>query len=117
MWLLFSQRMACPTRRVFSLDRGGTLSNTLPNVVAIAEDARTGGPQGDEPRIRTFVIGVGSELTALNQIADAGGTTDAFLVDAEENVEQAFTEALNDIRREALTCNFDIPEPDRGSNR
>ena len=65
------------------------------------------------PAVPTFVIGVGSELGALNQIAQAGGTTSAYLVDTGGNVTQQFIDALNEIR-EAGVCTFQIPEPTGG---
>jgi hypothetical protein len=66
------------------------------------------------PKILTFVIGVGSSLTALNGIAAAGGTTSAFLVDTNGNANQQFLDALNQIRGTALGCNYSIPLPTTG---
>ena len=54
----------------------GSMPNTLENAIAVAAAAKSGNPS-----IATFVIGVGSELTALNAISQAGGTGDAILVD------------------------------------
>lgn len=81
------------------------MPNTLANIVKVAQDAAT-----TRPRIPIFVIGVGSELTALNQISQAGGTGDAFLVDTADNIQKAFLEALNDIRR-SMACAYDVPDP------
>lgn len=64
--------------------------------------------------ILTFVIGVGSSLNALNGIAAAGGTMQAFLVDANANAGQAFLDALNAIRGTALSCSYKIPVPTNG---
>jgi hypothetical protein len=66
------------------------------------------------PKISTFVIGVGSSLTALNGIAAAGGTGQAFIVDTTQNVNQQFIMALNAIRGAALGCNYKIPVPSVG---
>ncbi len=83
---------------------GGT-PNSLANVVAVAQAAATG-----KPAVPVFVIGVGSELTSLDQIAKAGGTTSAFLVDTSKDIQSAFLDALNDIRRE-LACEYKVPPP------
>ncbi|MBS2027500.1 MAG: VWA domain-containing protein [Deltaproteobacteria bacterium] len=67
------------------------------------------------PSIRTFVIGVGSSLSALNGIASAGGTNAAFIVDTTQNVNQQFLDALNNIRGTALGCQYTLPTPDAGT--
>lgn len=67
------------------------------------------------PKILTFVIGVGSSLTALNGIAAAGGTGQAFIVDTNQNVNQQFLDALNQIRGAVLSCNYLIPVPTKGN--
>jgi len=66
------------------------------------------------PSVSTFVIGVfaGNDPTAkatVDQIAAAGGTTSAFYVDANQNVNQAFLDALNAIRGTKLACEYQIP--------
>ena len=66
------------------------------------------------PKIATFVIGVGSSLSALNGIAAAGGTTSAFLVDTNANVNQQFLAAMNAIRNSA-SCTYQIPLPSSGT--
>jgi hypothetical protein len=66
------------------------------------------------PKILTFVIGVGANLGALNGIAAAGGTGQAFLIDQNPNVQQAFLDALNAIQGQALPCSYVIPEPAGG---
>lgn len=67
------------------------------------------------PKILTFVIGVGSALSNLNQIAQAGGTNSAFIVDTTGNVGQQFIDALNAIRGAALACEYLIPKPEAGT--
>jgi hypothetical protein len=67
------------------------------------------------PKILTFVIGVGSSLSALNGIAAAGGTIQAYLVDTGGNVNMQFLAAMNAIRGEALGCVYSIPLPTDGS--
>jgi hypothetical protein len=61
------------------------------------------------PSMMTFVIGVGSSLTSLNALAQAGGTGQAFVVDTSANVAQQFTDALNKIRGQAVPCDFKVP--------
>jgi hypothetical protein len=66
------------------------------------------------PKILTFVIGVGTSLGALNGIAAAGGTGQAFIVDPNGNTAQQFLDALNKIRGTALGCTYQIPVPKNG---
>ncbi len=61
------------------------------------------------PSIPTFVIGVGSSLTSLNALAAAGGTGTAFIVDTGGNVGQQFAAALDQIRGQAISCDFGVP--------
>lgn len=83
----------------------GCDQNDIGDVVAVA--------QSGLPDILTFVIGVGSELVALNQVAAAGGTGQALMVDTGGNVEQQFVDAMNAIQDEAaIQCEFLIPEPE-----
>jgi hypothetical protein len=79
-------------------------ANTLDNAVLVATEAFAGNPS-----IPTFVIGVGGELTALNAIAKAGGTSSAILVDTGKNAEAAFLQALDTIRKRAVPCDYEIP--------
>jgi von Willebrand factor type A domain-containing protein len=90
---------------------GDNSSNTLlqqVEAIAAAGVAQT-------PKILTFVIGVGSDLTSLNGIAQAGGTGTAFIVDTSMNVSQQFLTALNKIRGAALGCQYKIPVPAGGA--
>src|SRR5262249_46620595 len=57
---------------------------------------------------------VGSSLTNLNGIAQAGGTSQAYLVDTGGNAQQQFLDALNKIRGQALGCVYSIPLPEAG---
>lgn len=65
------------------------------------------------PSVKTFVIGVGPELGFLNGVAQAGGTGQAFLVDAGPNTTQQFLDALADIRNTGA-CSLQIPAPTDG---
>jgi hypothetical protein len=79
--------------------------STVDAVSAVAGDAAS-----TEPPISTYVIGVGSSLSNLDQIATAGGTDHAFLVDTRGDTAQSFTLAMNAIRGEAaLPCRYDLP--------
>jgi len=85
----------------------GAKANTIENAVAVAGAAFKG-----TPSIPVFVIGVGSELTALNAIGQAGGTGDAVLVDTAADAQAAFLKALDNIRRAAIPCDFPLPSTD-----
>jgi len=82
----------------------------IPGIASIAASA-----VASSPSILTFVIGVGSSLTNLNDIAVAGGTQQAFIVDTNQNVTQQFLDALNAIKGTALGCTYSIPEPEMGN--
>jgi hypothetical protein len=98
------------TVHVFATDGDPTeCDTTLSNIDGIAAAGANGAPS-----ILTFVIGVGSSLTALNGIAAAGGTTSAFIVDTNQNTNQQFLMALNAIRGSALGCVYTIPKSDGG---
>ncbi len=60
------------------------------------------------PSVETFVIGIGSELSVLNQLAAAGGTQKAYLIGA--NPSQEFADAFADIRAHGY-CHYQIPTP------
>jgi hypothetical protein len=69
------------------------------------------------PSISTFVIGVFSPEDRqdgaddnLNQIARAGGSDQAFIVETSGDVEQDFRDALDEIRGTRLPCEFQIPK-------
>ncbi|NUP04745.1 MAG: hypothetical protein HOW73_01660 [Polyangiaceae bacterium] len=68
------------------------------------------------PPVLTFVIGVGGSVGALNGIAQAGGTNQAFMIDQDPDVQQAFLDALNTIQGQAIPCAFLIPEPPPGED-
>ncbi len=71
---------------------------------------------GGNPKILTFVIGVGSSLASLNAIAAAGGTGQAFLVDTNGNVVTQFQAALQAIQGKAIGCAYAIPKPPAGQS-
>jgi hypothetical protein len=86
----------------------------IPSIAQIAADGVAGAPS-----VLTFVIGVfaGNDMGAkadLDQIAASGGTQQAFLVDAAQDVTQQFIDALNAIRGEKLACEYLVPAPPEG---
>jgi hypothetical protein len=98
-----------PGRKVVAViatdgDPTGCTGNTPADVATLAANALSG-----PSRIQTFVIGVGRSLANLNQVAKAGGTTQAFLTDTSSNLEGEFAAALESIRTLASPCAFEIP--------
>ncbi len=86
------------------------MPNTLANVSSIAKSGAEAGPP-----ILTFVIGVGSELKALNEIAKAGGTETAQLVNtSSQSFSRDFLTALSNIRRMAVPCEYTVPAQSNG---
>lgn len=82
----------------------GTCNPTLEDAVAAANECRTG-----STGIRTFVLGVGPSLQKLNQIAAAGGTSQAYLVESGGGAE--VLQALNRIRTDAqIPCALQLPQ-------
>jgi hypothetical protein len=59
------------------------------------------------PPIRTYVLGIGPNLTNLNAIAAAGGTGHAYLVAS--GGAATLTTALNAIRADSITCDYVLP--------
>ena len=82
-------------------------NSTIATVAGEAANALNGSPS-----INTFVIGIGN-VSGLDQIAVAGGTDNAIIVDP-SNAGQGFLDAMNEIRGKALTCTFQIPVPGNG---
>ncbi|HEY8943937.1 MAG TPA: vWA domain-containing protein, partial [Polyangiaceae bacterium] len=76
---------------------------SVSDLADMAEEAR-----GNEPYVRTFVIGLEAEGN-LNTIARAGGTSAAYLVD-EGDVTASFRNALRNITNSQVPCRFEIPE-------
>jgi hypothetical protein len=90
------------------------------NKNAIADSAGVSA-DGLKQGIKTFVVGVfspGEAKTAqsnLDQISSSGGTGNAFVINTNQNVAQAFQQALDTIRRQALACEFSLPKPEAGT--
>ena len=85
-------------------DPTGCTQNSPQDTAAIAAAALAG-----PAAIQTFVMGVGRSLSSLNLVAQSGGTGQAILVDTGGDVGQAITDALKQIRGQALPCAYDIP--------
>lgn len=84
----------------------------IPDIAGIAEAATS----ADRP-VRTFVIGVFStaDLGAdgeqrLDELARAGGTDEAFIINTGGNVVTDFANALNEIRDRTVSCEFQLGE-------
>jgi hypothetical protein len=87
----------------------GVCCPTVADAVQAAEDCAAG-----EFGVPTYVLGVGPNLTSLNEIAVAGGTKQAYLVEGGAGGDQVL-QALNTIRGEAsVPCEFQVPPPPEG---
>jgi hypothetical protein len=93
---------------------------TLNSDIQAVEDLAATGLTAD-PKVSTFVIGVLSPDDSaagapaiLNAIAKSGGTTSAFIVDTQGDVQMQFRDALNKIRASGLSCELAVPEPEAG---
>jgi hypothetical protein len=82
----------------------GCTGNDIGTVSQVAQAGAAANPQ-----INTYVIGVGN-VQGLNQVAQAGGTNQAFIVQ-DANANQQFLQAMRQIRGQALGCQFNIPKP------
>jgi hypothetical protein len=94
-------------------DPTGCANNT---VQSISTDL-VGPALAGNPSIMTFVVGVGSSLTSLNQIAAAGGTQQAFIVDtAGADPGGQFLKAMQAIESSVLLgCQYAVPAPTNGA--
>jgi len=97
-----------PGRKVVAvLATDGEPTGCLPNGVTDVAQAAAAALSGPS-HIQTFVIGVGPALNQLNQVAVAGGTAHAYLMDAQSNLKGDFAAALDAIRASAAPCAFAI---------
>jgi len=86
----------------------------IPTIAGLLSAARTGSRS-----IATYVIGIFTSgetgaQQALTQLATAGGTAPPFVVNTMPDLAQRFLDALNQIRGQALPCEFNIPKPMSG---
>lgn len=111
--------MAHPERQVVAVLATDGLP-TLCDPVAIADVAALAAAgRRLTPAVSTFVIGVFGPADTdapanLNRVAMAGGTTSAFIVDTQGDVQQQFRDALNKIRASGLSCELAVPEAEAG---
>ncbi|HEY0715638.1 MAG TPA: hypothetical protein VGF45_23350, partial [Polyangia bacterium] len=88
----------------------------IPAIADLLAMANTG-----TPAISTYVIGVFAQNEVamaqpqLDQLAMSGGTGQAFVVTANDDLTMKLQEALDAIRGAALSCEFAIPAPQSGS--
>lgn len=113
-----NQRRANPGRAlVILLVTDGIPETPASNCGASLEDAvqaATDCSQSGLNPIKIYVLGVGRALQNLDQIAAAGGTERAYLVEG-GNVAVSVLEALNAIRSAAaIPCQLTIPESNGG---
>lgn len=100
-----------PGRKVIVLATDGYPLGCTNNTIADASQVLSAA-RGVVP---TFVIGVGDELSKLDQLAIAGGTSKAYLVRGTSSaLTAALLQALNDIRARSLGCDYALPEPPIG---
>jgi hypothetical protein len=91
----------------------GCTQNTVADVASLLQSSHNAG-------VSTYVIGVATpnnatELMTLGQLASAGGTGMPYVISATEILSQRFLETLNQIRGQALPCEFTIPKPSTGA--
>jgi hypothetical protein len=85
------------------------------NCDANLPDAENAAGECQQAGVPTYVLGVGANLDNLSRLAQAGGTGDAYLVGAGQDVTGAVLAALNQIRDSAsVPCDFAIPPPPSG---
>ena len=84
--------------------------NTIANAAAIAKRSFQ-----ESPSIPVYVLALGNNLSSLNEIAVAGGTNQAFLIDTSRDAAAQLSAALDDIRGRAVVgCTYEIPAPPAG---
>jgi len=86
--------------------------NTIDNAAKVAKAAFDG-----EYDIRTYVLGVGPNLTDLNKIAASGGTQQALFIDTSKDVTSELAAKFDEIRSAvAVDCVYKVPTPPSGQN-
>lgn len=86
----------------------GCSGNSISTVKALAASVAD--------KLPTYVIGVGDQLSSLNEIAAGGGTTSALVVSQTNatQIQADFAKAINQIKASALTCDYKIPAAPAG---
>lgn len=95
-------------------DDDASVAEAIAEVAAIAERGLSDG-------VRTFVIGVFAQEDLdigarenLSTVAVAGGTDEAFIVNASGDVTTQFLAALSEIRGQQLSCELQVPTSEPG---
>jgi hypothetical protein len=84
--------------------------NTIADAAAVAAASFQG-----EHQVRTYVLGVGPNLTDLNAIAQSGGTEAASFIDTGLDVTAQLTAKFKEIRTAvAVECTYSVPTPPAG---
>ncbi len=85
------------------------------NTPAAAAAAALAAFQGT-PSVPTYVVGVGPKLDSLNQVAAAGGTGKAIMVDISQpaTTKATIVSTLGQIRAREVSCDFSVPPPPPG---
>jgi hypothetical protein len=118
---LRAHRAAHPGRKVALILAGDGLpeqSCAMNDIPAVAADL--GAAFMGTPSIPTYVIGVfaPAELMTsqmqLDRLAMAGGSGQAFVLAANDDLTMRLQEALDQIRGAALACEYEIPPPTAG---
>jgi hypothetical protein len=89
----------------------GCPDNDVAHVTAAAKAAFEG-----TPSIPVYVVGVGPSLDKLNEVAAAGGTGAAMMVNVSDpaTTKNEITSALGKIRTQTVSCEFSIPPAPAG---
>ena len=106
------QQLARPGQKVaVVLATDGIPNDCNSDVPSVAAEAAT-----VASTIPTYVIGVGDQLQALDDIAAGGGTGKALVVSVGDPAKTAtdFQAALATIRGKSLSCSYTIPAPPAG---
>jgi hypothetical protein len=76
-------------------------------------DAAAKGAAGE---VKTYVIGVGTDLSDLNAVASAGGTSKAYLLHTGSSTQTIsdFQAALGNVKTSTVSCDVGIPAPPNG---
>ncbi len=105
-----------PTHKVVVVLATDGVPHLCPNNTIATVSAAAQAGFASVPSIPTYVIGIGDSLDSLNEIADAGGTTSAFIVSTGQDTAGQFLSAMNSIRSAtAIPCALTIPTADGGA--
>jgi hypothetical protein len=83
------------------------------SVSSVAAAAASGlKPATDLPSVRTFTVGMaGASFGSLDQIAQAGGSPKSFNVGSGAGAQQALLDALDEVRKGVISCEYTLPLP------